>query len=138
MCLEISLRLIPRPYMPIIFCSRLSARIVSRLRINSGSKVELRSLGVSIVMAPEDSGLLCWFYRFYDCQKDVLQYLDGFQVLLLMQSLKSFLVKERKPRLYHTVICPNAIAQGLLLHLLVIELLIFSHFINCVSKLIIN
>lgn len=49
---EISRKLIPFPYMLIILCSRLSARIVSRFLTIYGSNVDDRSRGVSISIVP--------------------------------------------------------------------------------------
>lgn len=113
MCLEISLRLIPRPYMPIIFCSRLSARIVSPLRINSGSKVELRSLGVSTVTVPEEvrtSLLVLPFFRLPERRSSVSRWL--LSSASNAESKKLFSKGAKAPS-YRTVICPNAIAPGL-------------------------
>jgi hypothetical protein len=44
---EISLKLMPRPYMPIILDSKLLARIVSLFLTISGEKSLFRSLGVN-------------------------------------------------------------------------------------------
>ncbi|MNH22221.1 hypothetical protein D3C73_1163870 [compost metagenome] len=65
MCLEMSRKLIPRPYIPSILDSRLSARMVSRFRISSGSKVPVRSRGVSMVSVPSDVLSCFWPLPFF-------------------------------------------------------------------------
>src|SRR5690606_22894001 len=54
MWFEISRKLIPRPYMPKIFFSRLSAKIVSRFLTSWGSKLDRRSRWVSISIVPSE------------------------------------------------------------------------------------
>src|SRR5690606_18945229 len=113
MWFEISRKLIPRPYMPKIFFSRLSAKIVSRFLTSWGSKLDRRSRGCRSRSCHRRCESACWTCRYADCQWNAGLRPYGSPSQLLTLLLKTSSLKEQKLRSYHKVIHRCVTAPGL-------------------------
>src|SRR5690606_12740538 len=104
MWFDISRRLIPRPYIPKVFFSRLSAKIVSRFLMSCGSKLD-RHHGESLYrLYPQRSESVCWTCRYADCRWSAGLRPYGSPSLPPARLPKTSSLREQKLRSCHKVI----------------------------------